>query len=206
MQKGNNSSRKKPTNGNGHNGGNGHHLPINNINLAGDLFEVVYLDPQSVHLEYQGENMTFTDEKGTFYPRVTLRRCFPLSSENVDILVRIPESEEDRGRELGILRDCWQLDPVSQESIARELKLFYFVPQIQPVLKIKEEFGFLYWTVMTDRGEKEFIMRDNIVSSTRQISPRRWLLIDINQARYEIHDLDLLDTHSQELVKRYLLL
>jgi hypothetical protein len=175
-------------------------------NRLPDTFEAVYLDPLCVHFEYEGENLTYTDEKGSFYPRVTLRRCFPLSSENVDILVRIPESEEDRSRELGILHDCSELDPISQEAILRELKLYYFVPQIQRIHNIKEEFGFLYWTVSTDRGEKEFIIRDNIVSSTRQISAQRWLLIDINQARYEIHNLDQLDQHSQDLVKRSLLL
>jgi hypothetical protein len=207
MQSGSNISNEKiTTHGNGHNGNNGHLLPMEQNNMPLDSFEAVYLDPKRVHLEHQGENLTFTDEKGTFFPRVTLRRCFPLSSENVDILVRIPESEEDRSRELGILRDCGELDAISQESIVRELKLFYFVPQIKQVQKIKEEFGFLYWTVMTDRGQKEFIIRDNIVSSTRQISPHRWLLIDINQARYEIQDLDLLDAHSQDLVKRSLLL
>ena len=171
-----------------------------------DSFEAVYLDPQKVHLRYQGENLTFTDEEGNSYPRVTLRRCFPLSGQTVDILVRTPESDEEQGGEIGILRDCSQLDETSQEAISRELQLHYFVPQIKQVLSIKEEFGFLYWNVITDRGSKEFIMRDSIVSSTRMISPGRWLIIDINQTRFEIHDLDRLDRHSQELIKRSLLL
>lgn len=169
-------------------------------------FEPVYLNSQNIHLRYEGENLTFTAADGTFYPRVILRRCFPLSHEEQMILVRVPDSDEERGFEVGILRDLEHLDPITQEAIANELKAYYFVPVIHQVENIKEEFGFLYWTALTDRGMKEFILRDNIVSSTRQISANRWLLIDINQARYEIHDLTLLDLHSQELIKRYLLL
>jgi exosome complex RNA-binding protein Rrp4 len=49
-------------------------------------------------------------------------------------------------------------------------------------------------------------MGDSVIGSTRQVGTNRWLIIDINQTRYEIHDLAALDAHSQELVKRYLLL
>ncbi len=169
-------------------------------------FEPVYLTPNKVHLQYEGENLTFTDGNGSFFPRVTLRRCFPLSDNNTLVLVRVPETETERGYEIGILNDLGSLDTTSQEAIARELRFYYFVPVIQRIEKIKEEFGFLYWTAETDRGLKEFILRDNVVSSTRQVAPNRWLLIDINQARYEIHDLERLDLNSQTLIKRYLLL
>ena len=84
--------------------------------------------------------------------------------------------------------------------------MHYFVPVIRQIRKIKEEYGFQYWTVITDRGEKEFIVRDNIVSTSRQISPTRWLLIDINQARYELNDDEALDKRSRTLMTRYLLL
>jgi hypothetical protein len=169
-------------------------------------FEPVYLDPNNVTLRYEGENLTFVGTDGTYYPRVILRRCFPLSDENEMILVRVPDTEEERGFEIGVLRDLERLNNETRYTIAKELKTFYFVPVIQQVEKIKEEFGFLYWSASTDRGMKEFILRDNIVSSTRQISANRWLLIDINQARFEIHNLTELDVRSQELIKRYLLL
>jgi hypothetical protein len=90
--------------------------------------------------------------------------------------------------------------------VFRELRQHYFVPVIQSIEKIHDEFGFLYWTVDTDRGHKEFISRDDVVRSARRISDSRWLVIDINQTRYEIHDLYSLDETSQNLLKRYLLL
>jgi Domain of unknown function (DUF1854) len=127
-----------------------------------ESFEIVYLDPLSIRFAYDGENLTFTDRDGRFYPRVTLRRGFP--------------------------------------------SLFYFVPGIQRIVSIREEFGFLYWSVETDRGAKEFIMRDSVIGSVRKISEGRYLLIDINQTRYQVSDLDALDERSQALLRRYLLL
>ena len=55
-----------------------------------------------------------------------------------------------------------------------------------PVRAIKEEFGFLRWTVETDKGPKEFVMRHSVVHYAREIGPNHWLVIDVGQARYEI--------------------
>jgi hypothetical protein len=171
-----------------------------------ESFAIVYLDAATLRFEYQGENLTMTDSQGVFYPRVTLRRCFPLSAGHTNILVRVPDSEASLGCELGILEDANGLEPGSLQAVLRELRLHYFVPNIQRILGIKEEFGFLYWQVETDRGAKDFIMRDSVIGSVRQVSPGRWLVIDINQTRYEVRDFEALDEYSQDLLRRYLLL
>ena len=90
--------------------------------------------------------------------------------------------------------------------MAAELSLHYFVPRITRVRAVKEEFGFLRWTVETDKGPKEFVMRNSVVHYAREIAPDHWLLIDVGQARYEIPDLERLDAASQRLVRRYLYL
>ncbi|NSW53816.1 MAG: DUF1854 domain-containing protein [Anaerolineae bacterium] len=169
-------------------------------------FEILELDTPRLQFAYDGENLTFTDSDGTFYPCVTLRRSFPLSSEDTYILVRVPDTEEERGYELGVIRDASQLADDAKEAVLRELRLYYFVPNVLQIYSIREEFGFLYWSVETDRGKKDFIMRDNITSSTRRVSEGRWLLIDINQTRYEVHAIEDLDPHSQKLLRKYLLL
>jgi len=177
-----------------------------NSTKLNESFEVSFLDPAQIRLAYEGENLTFHDSDGVFYPRVSLRRCFPLSSENTNILVRLPDEEMERGRELGMIANLSELDEGSQAAVQRELRLHYVVPEIHLIKSVREEFGFLYWSVETDRGPKDFIMRDSIISSSRQVSPGRWLLIDINQTRYEVADIQSLDPQSQNLLKRYLLL
>ena len=171
-----------------------------------DAFELVYLDPKKVRLGYEGENLTFIDADGTYYPRVTLRRCFPLSSQNTYIMVCAPGLEMERGSEIGLLKDLDDLEPESRTAIERELGLHYFVPVVRKISNIREEFGFLYWDVETDRGAKSFIMRDSIISSTRRVSDGRWLIIDINQTRFEVRDFQSLDSRSQDYLQRYLLL
>ena len=171
-----------------------------------ESFETVFLDPKTSHFCYEGENLTLTYSDGSFYPRVSLRRCFPLSSENTNIVVRIPDADSERSHELGMIEDIADLEESSRQAVERELHLFYVVPSILRIHNIREEFGFLYWTVDTDRGPKEFVIRDSIISSTRRISEWRWLIIDINQSRYEIHNFDSLDIPSQNLLRRYLLL
>ena len=169
-------------------------------------FDAVYLDPTQVDFRYEGENLTLTLPDGSFFPRVTLRRCFPFSTNGMYITVRTPDTEKDRGKEIGIINGVEKLTPKSLEALNGELKLHYFVPVIKKVYKVKEEYGFISWKVLTDRGDKEFTMRDNVIATTRQISPTRWLIIDINQARYEINDDGTLDPRSRALMVRHLLL
>jgi hypothetical protein len=178
----------------------------NSEKQAYESFDIRPIDPQRARFGYEGENLTFIDSDGTYYPRVTLRRGFPLSAEHNHILVRTPETEDEHGLELGIVEDVRQLEPQSMEAVMRELRLHYFVPAIARIVEIREEFGFLYWTVDTDRGKKDFIMRDSIIGSVRRVSEGRWLVIDINQTRYEIHDFKALDARSQDLLRKYLLL
>jgi hypothetical protein len=171
-----------------------------------ESFELVFLDPKTIRFDNQEDNLGFYDSDGNHYARVSLRRSFPLSAQNTYIMVRTPDLEHERGHELGMIKDINELDDASSQAVLLELKLHYLVPIIQRIHSIKEEFGFLYWSVETDRGDKEFVMRDSIISSTRQVSSQRWLVIDINQTRYEIRDLTALDKHSQDLLVKYLLL
>lgn len=171
-----------------------------------ESFEIVRLDAPRLTFAYEEENLTFTDADGTFYPIVTLRRCFPLSAASTNIIVRVPDTEAERGRELGLIADVAELTEDSRAAVMRELRLHYFVPRIRKIEHIREEFGFLYWSVDTDRGPKAFVMRDSVISAVRKVSGGRWLIIDINQTRYEIYDYESLDSKSQDLLRRYLLL
>jgi len=180
--------------------------PSEDISRAPESFETVFLDPKTVHFRHDGHNLTFTASDDTHYPRVTLRRSFPLSADTTYIVVRVPEDEPDRSHELGVIVDCLALEEESRKAVEYELRSFYLVPTIQRIHSIREEFGFLYWSVDTDRGSKDFIMRDSIIGHVRQVGPGRWLIIDINQTRYEVRNFDQLDESSQALLKRYLLL
>src|SRR3990170_713015 len=149
---------QRPENGAGITLGEVFGLELGQYASAPRAFDLVYLDPPKLRFSYVGETLTLSMDDGTFLPHVTLRRCFPLSKGDIMILVRRPQGEDEH-TEIGVIADISQLDEESQETVKRELRLHYFVPVIRKVVSIREEFGFLYWLVDTDRGTKEFIMR-----------------------------------------------
>ena len=63
-------------------------------NEAEVSFEANYLDLNLINFHYEGENLTLTLADGTYYPRVTLRRCFPFSTNGMYITVRTPDTEK----------------------------------------------------------------------------------------------------------------
>jgi hypothetical protein len=168
-------------------------------------FNVVYLDPESVHFTRHGDTLGLTHSEGDIsvhYPRVVLRSCFPVSDGKVYLSVR--DANDGKQTEIGIIEDWSSLLPEDRAAVSTELNLHYFVPKIQRILSISEELGFLYWSVETDKGPQDFVMRNSVIRYARQIKPGHWLLIDVNDARHEIMDIDALDRRSQKLLEQYL--
>ncbi|MBN1580592.1 MAG: DUF1854 domain-containing protein [Anaerolineae bacterium] len=173
-------------------------------------FEVIYLEPEQIRFERRDDTLSLTlsgdqDAVQQHFPRVVLRSCFPVSQDKFYLSVR-DTADEDGPQEIGIIRDWTQLADADRQAVSNELGLHYFVPRIHKVYEVKDEFGFLYWTVDTDKGHKEFVMRNNVIREAREIAPGHWLLIDVNQARYEIENVSALDRPSQKLINRFLYL
>ena len=168
-------------------------------------YEVNYLKPDRISFSRRGDTLglTVTDgEVSVQYPRVILRPCFPVSDNVAFLSVR--DANADRQPEIGIIEDWTKLNPQDRDAVAAELALYYLVPKITRINTIKEELGFLYWTVETDKGPQEFVMRNNITQTTRQVTDTHWLIIDVNDARHEITDVSRLDPRSQKLLERFL--
>lgn len=169
------------------------------------VFEVVYLKPEQVHFVRRGDTLAMTvteNDVSVHYPRVIIRSCFPVSDQTTFLSVR--DANADKQTEIGIVEDWTQLKPEDRAAVAAELDLYYLVPKITRIVSIKEELGFLYFEVETDKGPQEFVMRNNITRNTREVAPGHWLLIDVNDARHEIPDFEALDARSQNLLVRHL--
>jgi hypothetical protein len=168
-------------------------------------YEVVYLKPESVQFARHGDTLSLTVSEGgisVHYPRVILRSCFPVSDTAAFLSVR--DANAEKQPEIGIIEDWTELKPQDRDAVAAELSLYYLVPKIKRIDSIKEELGFLYWQVETDKGPQEFVMRNSITHNTRQVSQNHWLIIDVNDARHEIQDFTALDIRSQKLLARFL--
>ena len=91
----------------------------------------------------------------------------------------------------------------TRDLISQELERRYFVPIIEKVLSVKEEYGSVVWKVDTDKGEIEFTirnMRDNMV----ELSASRIMLTDVDGNRYEVVDIGKLDLKSQAVIMKNL--
>lgn len=141
-----------------------------------------------------GDNAVFTATGGGFlklefagktYPRIAVHRCFPFSDPDRYISIREPEGD---GREIGLIDDLTALPTATQSLLRDQLALRYFIPKILKVRDIKDEYGYSYWDVQTDRGDCRFTVRTG-GSNVYAIGHNRYLVNDLDGNRFEIPDL-----------------
>ena len=119
------------------------------------------------------------------YPRVAVHRCFPFSDPSRYISIREPDND---GREIGLILDLKDLSEETQSILEEQMALRYFTPHILQIRDIKEEYGYSYWEVVTDKGACRFTVRMG-AGSVYPIGPNRYLVNDLDGNRYEIPDL-----------------
>ena len=125
-------------------------------------------------------------------------RAFPIS--DADHYIGISDAA---GADIGVIRDPSGLDPDSRAELERELVKRYFCPVILRVLSVRSEFGVLSFNVETDRGPREFVVRDpreNIL----ELGGGRILLVDPEGNRFEVPDLRRMDSRTRAALERVL--
>ena len=129
------------------------------------------------------------------YPRVTFYRAFPFTMPDAYISVREPD---EKAREIGIIEKLSDWDETTRSLIESQLALRYFMPTITKILSIKEEYGYAYWSVLTDKGPCKFTISAGS-GSVVHLSDTHVIVRDIDENRYDIPDLSRL---SQKELKR----
>ena len=130
------------------------------------------------------------------YLSVTLVRAFPQSSPD-----HYWGLLDGAGKDIGVIADPSALDPASRSAAEEELQKRYFIPRIESVVRTKEDYGSIVWTVKTDKGDRIFTVR-NLKDSIIELGGSRVLLVDVDGNRYEIPDITRLDAKSYDLVLR----
>jgi len=161
-------------------------------------FELRILDPKRIRVFRLGGVARLTLQDDRSWIKVSVARAFPLSD---------PEHYlgflDGAGKDVGLLHDPGLLDPESRKVVDEELEKRYFVPVVERVLSVKEEFGTIYWKVETDRGEKEIIAR-NLRDNLQELSASRVMLTDVDGNRFEFPDINRLDGKTQSILLRNL--
>lgn len=157
-------------------------------------------------IEITAENAVFTKTPGGFvslsfaekeYPRVAFHRTFPFSDPGIFISVREPE-----GKEIGIIRSMKDLPRETRALLEEQMNYRYFSPVILKIIDIKEEYGYSYWHVQTDRGASRFTvpMGGNVLRA----GDHRLFITDIDGNRFEIPDYTRFSVKEQKKLDLYM--
>jgi hypothetical protein len=130
--------------------------------------------------------------------RVFLQRAFPFN--NPDKYISVMDSD---GYEYGMIRDINDFSEEKRSLIQKALDRRYFMPDILKIHSIKEQFGFSFWKVLTDRGEAEFTVKDTYKSIIK-LGEELIVIIDSNDSRYMIKNVSKLDEKSFKKIELYL--
>lgn len=128
------------------------------------------------------------------YKRVSILKAFPFSYSNNFYSVRDKDNNE-----IGIIKEINEYPEDAILLITEELQRRYFMPVINKIQSIKDEYGYSYWDVETNIGNKNFIIRkDN--KSFVNVRDHMILIIDVDGNRFEISDYKKLDKKSLQLI------
>ena len=151
------------------------------------------------------ENATFSRTEGGFvcleydgktWERVQVIRLFPFTDPDRFISIR---TVEERSREIGVIADLKDVDKDTRAMLEEQLNLHYFTPLIQKIIDIKDEYGYAYFHVLTDRGECRFAINMGANAVVR-LTDSRLLITDLDENRFEIRNVfDLTPKEQRKL-------
>ncbi len=153
------------------------------------------MQPDMLKLFYHPKDrLRLTVEGDRSYPTVKPAWAAPLSHPNAYLALL-----DGKGNEIITLPDPSVLPPASQEAAQEELRRRYLTATVRAIAHAKQEFGATYWSVQTDRGDRDFVTQ-NLQENAVWLSPTHLLLLDVDGNRFEITDTAALDAVSRRYV------
>ncbi len=166
--------------------------------LADELLETRWLTPENAVFTKNSGGFVTLQYEGKEYPRVLFFRTFPFSGGNEYLSVR---REDENNREIGMIKRLDVFDEQTVTAIEHQLNLRYFMPKIQKIFEIKEQYGYSYWFVATDKGECRFTVDQNGVA---KLSDTRLIVSDVDGNRFELPDVTKLSAKELRMVDLYM--
>jgi len=130
--------------------------------------------------------------------RVYFHRMFPFDSP--DDFISVLDKD---GKEYGVIRKISDFTGEAAEIIENFLTQKYLCPEITKIISLKDQLGYSYWEVETDKGRMSFTMHDTYRNIAR-VSDTRLVLSDIDGNRFSIKDVLALDSKSYRKIELYL--
>jgi hypothetical protein len=142
--------------------------------------------------------LILTTAEGVRPEAVVPVRAFPIQSPEVGISIVNTDSEE-----VAWVDKLAELPEPAQGLIRSELAGREFMPVIAQIVSVSSFATPCTWTVETDRGRTEFVLRGD--EDVRRIGKDNALLIADNHGiQYLVRDQFALDSHSKKILDRFL--
>jgi hypothetical protein len=154
------------------------------------------LDPNDVKVFVDPHGFLRATVGDRTYLDVTITRAFPLTHSDKYVCLL-----SGRLSEIGVIKDINLLEEQTRAIVQEQLERRYYLPRIDRIVSIREEFGATYWLVETDHGQRNFVgkgVRDNV----QYVSSSRIIIQDVDGNRYEVPDINSLDSLSRSLLFR----
>lgn len=164
------------------------------------MLRIRFLKEENIIFERVGNGFLSLRMGEEYYPRVNVVRMFPFSDSGKFISIRNAEGKKE---EIGIIEDLETQSPTVREMLLEQLALRYFTPIIKKVKNIKDEYGYSYWDVVTDRGECKFTVKMG-GKAISHLSDDRVLITDIDENRFEIESVSKMTPKERKKLDLFL--
>ncbi len=154
----------------------------------------IYIDAKKIKLKKDEETVSLVYNNGNESVAVRPKRLFPISRPFSHI-----SFIDENDNELGVLKSLKELPKETRDHVKKILDQFYFIPHILEIISLTEEYGMGHWSVVTDKGRREFDVR-NRNTDIKVIQGNRILIKDADDNTYEIPDHDKLSPKSKTLL------
>ena len=144
-----------------------------------------------IFLEWRSDGLIARQVDGTVTP-VKASRCFPWTEPARYISLR-----DERGNEVGLVKDPATLDDASRHALERALAEADFILVVESIESVEEEFEIRRWSVVTRQGERRFQTRRD--EWPWQTSDGGFLIRDVAGDLYRVEDPEALDERSRRL-------
>ena len=178
-----------------------------------DSVDIDYIDPKEAKFNITENHILTLDLNGVHYPCVQLHRSFPFTNPDQYISVRddddsdkdeVREIGNDKKKEIGIIRDLNEFDAVTRKILDKYLELRYFAPAIIRIISIREEFGYRYWTVETDKGVCKFTTRLGRGTVVTVGSGDKVMIYDVDGNRFQITSFSQIESKTRKQIEMFM--
>lgn len=106
---------------------------------------------------------------------------------------------DGKDREILMVEDLASLEEANRKIIQDELHRRYLNSKITRIDHVKSEYGITYWSVDTDRGERELVTQ-SLQENANWLSDELLILTDVDGNRFEV-EVAHLDERSKRIVE-----